>query len=639
MQFVFLFLSILLLLVGHLFRLRRWEQFIRIYEKPMHGSLLRSMALGYAVNFLVPLHLGDLFRAAASGRKMRNGIGFSLATVVMDRFLDVWFVTAIFAVFSLLGPARSATLRYYLLFSLALLILSAAVFFLRDMLKRVGLAVCSIFNEGIRLKAMMFLWSLIHTFKDLSRIDLRQLLLNTAAMWCTYLASYAAFARCLTRAGFGHTVYDVFCLLFGPNAVSLTTFASIGEVESSGGKLLMAVWLLLPLAVMALLPLLPQSFRSRAAAVMPQNEEDYVNLIPQSSEQDRSRFLTSYFNLKNKDYVANFLKINEHVTILQDYSAGSNATTMLCMDRDELFFRKYAFGKDGEKLAEQRLWLEENAGRVPLCRVLRGESGEDFCWYDMPYEPETMDLFRYLHSAPLASSRAVLREILTSLQSGLYSQGTAVSRTDHPENIRRYIEEKAEKNLERIRSSRTLRELYEADTVVINGTPYRGLKPILAEYPPESWAGYFAADPLTPVHGDLTVENIICRIGEKPSWYLIDPNTGNLHDTSYLDFAKLLQSLHGGYEFLMRTPYVTVSGNHIDFSMTRSSAYDALLKELRAYLAENFSAEAQKSIYLHELIHWLRLMPYKISKDRDRAPMFYAGLVMVANDVRKELNT
>ena len=30
---------------------------------------------------------------------------------------------------------------------------------------------------------------------------------------------------------------------------------------------------------------------------------------------------------------------------------------------------------------------------------------------------------------------------------------------------------------------------------------------------------------------------------------------------------------------------------------------------------------------------WLRLMPYKLAKDRKRAPMFYAGLVMVANDV------
>ena len=29
---------------------------------------------------------------------------------------------------------------------------------------------------------------------------------------------------------------------------------------------------------------------------------------------------------------------------------------------------------------------------------------------------------------------------------------------------------------------------------------------------------------------------------------------------------------------------------------------------------------------MHEVIHWLRLMPYKLNKDRKRAAMFYAGL-------------
>ncbi len=49
--------------------------------------------------------------------------------------------------------------------------------------------------------------------------------------------------------------------------------------------------------------------------------------------------------------------MNRDITILQDYSAGSNATTMLCMDKQSTFYRKYAFGKDGAKLAEQLDWL------------------------------------------------------------------------------------------------------------------------------------------------------------------------------------------------------------------------------------------------------------------------------------------
>ena len=54
--------SVLLLLLGHLFRILRWEQFIRIYERPMRGAMLRGMAGGYAVNFPVSYTHLDVYK-------------------------------------------------------------------------------------------------------------------------------------------------------------------------------------------------------------------------------------------------------------------------------------------------------------------------------------------------------------------------------------------------------------------------------------------------------------------------------------------------------------------------------------------------------------------------------------------------
>ncbi|HRL03433.1 MAG TPA: UPF0104 family protein, partial [Gemmiger formicilis] len=99
------------------------------------------------------------------------------------------------------------------------------------------------------------------------------------------------------------------------------------------------------------------------------------------------------------------------------------------------------------------------------------------------------------------------------------------------------------------------------------------------------------------------------------------------------DYGKLLQSLHGSYEFMMKTPRVAVQDNRIDFQLTRSAAYDALLAAVMEDLSARYPREQVESILMHEVIHWLRLMPYKLNKDRKRAAMFYAGLVMVANDV------
>ena len=102
---------------------------------------------------------------------------------------------------------------------------------------------------------------------------------------------------------------------------------------------------------------------------------------------------------------------------------------------------------------------------------------------------------------------------------------------------------------------------------------------------------------------------------------------------SRLARLDLLQSLHGSYEFMMKTPRAAVQENRIDFQLTRSAAYDALLAALMEDLKQRYPRAQVESILMHEVVHWLRLMPYKLAKDRKRAPMFYAGLVMVANDV------
>lgn len=636
--------TVALLLLGHLFRLLRWEQFIRIYERPARRELLRGMALGYAVNFLLPFHVGDLLRAAYAGRRMKSGTGFALATVVMDRFLDVWIVAVLFGVFrglGLGGDTVAAAARYYLWFALALAAALVLVVALRDWLKRICLAVCSIFNDTLRLDGMVFCWSLINTFKDLRRVKIGRLLLNTALMWAAYLGSYSLLGWTIFLIGgaagqFG--VVEVFTMLFGTQSVDITSFGVTGLLHDTSplAQLLMLAWFLLPLAVMFAVTCLPQRVRgglNRIAAPAPE-EGEYLNLLPQADPGDRSAFLSQYFGLKNKSYVAKFIEINQGITILQDYSAGSNATTMLCMDAHSTFYRKYAFGADGAKLAEQLQWLERQKARLPLCEILRSDSsqGEGYCWYDMAYSSTAVGMFRYIHSNPVEKSAAILRQVLSALETRLY---TPTAKPADPEALERYLQTKVDANLEKIRESRVLKDLWGYETVWVNGVAYKNLKALARLFDHQYLRELFATDPIAEIHGDLTIENIICRTDAAPGedWYIIDPNTGNVHDSPFLDYGKLLQSLHGGYEFLMMTPRCTVQENRIEFTYTRSAAYDALFDAVRRDLAARYTPRQVQSIFAHELIHWLRLMPYKLSKDKKRAPMFYAGLLMVANDV------
>jgi len=56
---------------------------------------------------------------------------------------------------------------------------------------------------------------------------------------------------------------------------------------------------------------------------------------------------------------------------------------------------------------------------------------------------------------------------------------------------------------------------------------------------------------------------------------------------------------------------------------------------LEKYLTKKFGEGAMKSIFYHEIIHWLRLMPYKIEKNGERSAMFYAGMIMVMDDIEQ----
>ncbi len=633
MNLTLMLCSIVLLMCGHFIKIIRWSRFIKLYECPQTGTLLRAMSLGYALNFVLPFKLGDLFRAYYSGKRMKNGVGFSLATVIMDRFLDVLAVTVLFAVIYFSYDDRALVLDSARFYFIATAVILAGLVLVRSFstgIKRLTMVTCSVFNDRLKLKSERFFWSLINTFRDLRRVNIWMVLLETVLMWALYIGSYALLGLFMTRGGSEYDLVEIIITLFSRSNLDLSALKAAAYSSAVlREQVIIAVYLLLPPALLFLLTV-SKRFRS---APLPGAAPDgqYQSVLPQIEEADQLSFLDDYFSAKRPEHIKRFISINRDISIIADCSSGSNASTILCMDRDEVFYRKYAFGEDGDKLADQLIWLKAHSGALPLCEIIRDEHNSDYCCYDMRYRSDAVGMFQFIHSHPICASRDVLLSVLAAVRGGLY---TVNRRPADVDIIDRYIALKVDANLELIRASRELHELLGFDTLVINHREYRNLPALLPMLSPEHLREVFSQDCCCDIHGDLTVENIICTDGgDGTGFYLIDPNTGNLHDSEFLDYAKLLQSLHGGYEFMTKTSAVSVAGNRVDFIFTRSTAYDELFAALREYLNNSFSPAEVKSVFFHELVHWLRLMPYKLRKDPKRAPMFYAGLVMVANDV------
>lgn len=254
----------------------------------------------------------------------------------------------------------------------------------------------------------------------------------------------------------------------------------------------------------------------------------------------------------------------------------------------------------------------------------------------MPYLGDSIGLFDYIHSMPLESSWRIMESVVSDLESNYSKKYSSKADAD---TIKQYYDKKIRSNIDKIMNAHVLSELTNYEKVVINGETYDNLTMFLDKlYSFEFWKEIFENDYYSDIHGDLTVENIVCNINYPKGYYLIDPNGGNIHSSPNLDYSKLLQSLHGNYEFFMHTAKVKVNKNEISFKITRTTSYDVLYKRLDKYLKDTFDAKRVKSIYFHEIVHWLRLMPYKINNDSDRAAMFYAGLVMVVNDIFEEFD-
>lgn len=626
-----LVLAIILVCIAHVMRTLRWELFVKTYEKPNTKNLLQSLSIGYFINSFIPFKAGDLVRAWISGRKMKNGRGFALATVIVDRYLDILVVGILFAIFSVFNLDSADSVWFYMFLAVSVLAVTLLVYILRGYVKKILKNIAGIFNARIEIRLLRFFWSLIWSFKDIfKKISKTQLLLETLGMWILYLMSYYCFATFLSHQGSNMNWLDVFYMLFTKNSIHV---GSLGAITVTQGMLnaqmiWTGIYLFAPIAILFVISL----------CLKPKNdgdvdlEEAYLNLIPQLDEDERLNFLETYFSNEQREYIESYLKINQNILIIRDYSAGSNATTMLCMNNGKNFFRKYAFGADGDKLYQQIEWLQRFKDIIPLPDIMQYQKQDNFCYYDMPYDSQAVGLFDYAHSMPKENAWKFIKKATECLEKSLYKVN---QRPADKATIDEYIKSKVNKNLDKIMNAKYLKRLMEYDDIIINGRSFHNLPYYLKYLSEEHLYDIFKNDTYSEIHGDLTIENIICTRNEEgeDDFYIIDPNTGNVHDSSNLDYGKLLQSIHGGYEFLMATKNVSIEKNHINFVFTKSEAYTYLYSMLDEYMRKHFTKERVKSIYYHEIIHWLRLMPYKIEKNGKRVLLFYAGMLMVMNDV------
>lgn len=629
MIFLYFLMAIFFMILGHVLKTLRWKQLIKVYEIPANLELLNTLSIGYLVNSIFPYRIGDLVRIYLMGRRLKNGYSLATATIAIDSCIDIIVVGIVFGIFSYINKNSVQFLsmsHLYLVIAIFMIIICILSLRYKQLVKKIIAKIASVFNEKIELSILYISWAIIYSLKDMiKKFSIYKILLLTLGMWIMYFISYLMFSEYITFTIQNIDISQIFFILFSTNIASGIFGKSI--LLNSKMLLIFILYMIIPLII-----ILISGKICKITHISKKNTCEYRNILPHLNSNDRLNFLETYFQCENKEYLNVYLNINSDVNIIQDYSAGSNATTMLCIANEKTFYRKYAFGEDSEKLFEQICWIKTHEKIIPLTSIMRYEKKENYCFYDMPYLTNAISLFQYVHCVPIENGWNIIRNVFDSLNSSLYQYN---QRNADISTIKKYISQKVTKNIEKIMSSRILKNIMKYENVIINGVSYKNLSYYLKFLSEDYLLKIFLNDKYSDIHGDLTIENIICLKTDNniDDFYIIDPNTGNIHESPNLDYGKMLQSIHGGYEFLMSTSKVTIIDNCIDYLSTRSSIYNELYENFKNYMLESFSYEKIRSIYFHEIIHWIRLMPYKLEKDKDRVGLFYSQLLIILKEI------
>ena len=126
------------MIIGHIYKTKRWGLLISIYETPSQNNLLKALAVGHIINVLIPFRIGDAVRVILSGRSLNNGYSLAIATVIIDLYLDLTCVGIIFIVLSLINSGEGVQLEVaesYLAISIFIIALTLISIFLQILIK------------------------------------------------------------------------------------------------------------------------------------------------------------------------------------------------------------------------------------------------------------------------------------------------------------------------------------------------------------------------------------------------------------------------------------------------------------------------------------------------------------------------
>lgn len=243
--------------------------------------------------------------------------------------------------------------------------------------------------------------------------------------------------------------------------------------------------------------------------------------------------------------------------------------------------------------------------------------------YSIEYYPyKTLSEYFVMYELPLEVWKTIFRKILAVYKDFMLIRESS----PNEKQVHNIYINKLHDRLAAIEDGCFLKQLINEDYVVINGDVFEGWQKYL-DLIYESVKTVSKKPVSCVIHGDLCFSNILY---DPPSGVIkfIDPrgefyNEGVFGDYNY-DWAKLLHSVDGGYDFIIHQMYCLdrFSSNDFSFNLIQTENTKQIKLIFLSVLKELFSIAEIKRLLVFEAMLFLSMLPLH-KDDENRQVAFY----------------
>lgn len=616
--------AVSMLLLSHIARAIRWRLILSQSGIEISNTKpLAALSVGYLINTLLPFRIGELVRSGLLSYTVRARFSTVLATVFVERLIDL----AVLIIITCVTIGVFANPSLFLSTIGAFFILSVLAFMLwrSTLIRYFTLKLASIFNENAKSAILHFCYLTTQLLFQSSLLASKRFLILTVAIWSSALISLFIFAEAADQK-------------FSTSFLTVYGYAIQSSLTSiDWNELWLFTYLTLPIPIILTYAYISgfNAFTGLSHALRSATRLDIYGAGQLCSRAQTFNSIKHYNDFLDRHYsgLGGLLSEFEQrgiddVLVHRVFHGGSGAITALIEVSGSLRVRKFATGMQGDKLRIQREWLKEHKSKLPLVDILETRAeGKDF-FYDMAFVGGSRDFYEGIHSEPMKASTNLLQDVIEKISNFHLATNQEMASESIIED---YISNKALTNYRMIREE--FQDILDLGWIELNGEPFNLERLNILEDP--AWFLSRLTDRRQScIHGDLTIENIMLEgsASQPERWFLIDPNPVNGFQSPLIDFAKLMQSLHLGYESLHKAPRASLTGSRLTIGLHRSFQYESLYRYAVINLTHRLGEQGMQQIYIHEIINYLRLIPYQLRANRQAGLAFFGGLCILVRE-------